>query len=117
MNDAIRVLRHPGLILLAASVSLSVWAAEGVFFGKTVSYLGAGDSRPCAFFTLDGVPEAVAAVPGAPWFVLAKDHPKYKESFALLLSAKLTGRQVNVTTSGNVYAACGHAEVISIGLN
>jgi len=91
------------------------WCEEGVFPGKTVAYLGGGDTRPCAFFTLDGVAEALPAVPGAPWFVLPKTHSQYKETFAVLLSAKLTGRQVYVITTGNVHP-CGHAEVLSVVL-
>lgn len=91
----------------------SVWSAD--FYGKSLTYLGGGDSRPCVFFTLDGVTEAVPAVPGSGWFVLPKTHPQFKESYALLLSAKLTGKQVNISTSGSV-DPCGHAQVVAVGL-
>lgn len=111
-------MRSARSLLFLASLSLTnlaAIAAEGVFAGKTVAALNGGDSRPCAFFTLDGVPEAVSAVPGSPWFVLPIIHPKYKETFALLLSAKLSGRSVYVVTTGGVHS-CGHAEVSAVTL-
>jgi len=90
-------------------------SAEGVFEVKTLGAIFSGDWRPCVFFTLDGVPEAVAGVPGSPWFVLPKTHVMFKETFALLLTAKTTGRAVNVVTTGGVNA-CGHAEVLRVAI-
>ena len=97
------------------STTISTQAAEGWFPGRSVSYLSGGDSRPCAFFTLEGVAQADPAQPNVGWFVLPKTHPQFKETYALLLVAKVTGRTVNVTTSGLI-DACGHAQVISVGL-
>ena len=106
-------------LAMRASIMFVVFAvstvacAQGWFPDKTIAALGGGDTRPCVFFTLQGVTEAVAAVPGSPWFVLPKIHSQFKETFALLLSAKLTGKQVHIATTGVVHA-CGHAEVVSV---
>ncbi|MDP5277681.1 hypothetical protein Q9Q95_01990 [Sphingomonas sp. DG1-23] len=67
------------------------------------------DSRPCVFFTLDGVSLADALVPDSPYFALSKSHASYAELNALLLTAKATGRPVTITTSGST--VCGHAAV------
>ena len=107
--------RFPALFCGVAFALSPSSAWSGWFAERSVSYLSGGDTRPCAFFTLSGVDEAVAAVPGSGWFVLPKTHPQYKETFAILLSAKLAGRVVNVTTTDNVHA-CGHAEVVSVGM-
>lgn len=98
---------------MTLALAPKVNAAEGWFPDRTIELLGAGDTRPCAFFRLHGVSEAVSAIPGSPWFALPKSHGQFKESFAVLLSAKLTGKTVNVATTGGVHA-CGHAEVISV---
>jgi hypothetical protein len=90
-------------------------AWSGVFPSSTVGYLGGGDTRPCAFLTLNGVSQADPAIPG-PWFALPKAHSQYKETFALLLSAKLTSRTVYVTTTGGINSSCGHAEVLAVSL-
>lgn len=100
---------------LAALLLLSPPAFGADFINRTVGYLSAGDARPCAFFQLEGVSEAVPAVPGSPWFVLPNAHPHFKEAFALLTVAKLTGRLVTVTTTGGVHP-CGHAEVVWMSL-
>ncbi len=107
-----RQIEHVLLIFAFSAVSTAA-CAQGWFADKTIATLGGGDSRPCVFFTLQGVTEAVAAVPGSPWFVLPKIHSQFKETFALLLSAKLTGKQVHIATTGVVHA-CGHAEVVSV---
>jgi hypothetical protein len=39
----------------------------------------------------------------------------FKETFALLLTAKTAGRAVNVVTTGGVNA-CGHAEVLRVAI-
>jgi hypothetical protein len=115
MNIATKWIKVTFAFCASSCVAISAWSAEGVFTTKNISYLSGGDSRPCAFFMLDGVTEAVASVPASPWFVLPKTHPQFKETFALLLSAKLSGTKVNVITTGGVNA-CGHAEVLSVGI-
>ena len=111
-------------VLINATKKLAIGLAFGMvassalsadFFGRSVSYLSGGDSRPCAFFTLEGVTQADPALPGVSWFVLPKTHPQFKESYALLLSAKLTGKLVNIITTGAI-DPCGHAQVASVGL-
>lgn len=101
--------RFVALLLLSSPV----YGAD--FVNRAVGYLSAGDARPCAFFQLEGVNEAVPAVQSSPWFVLPNAHPHFKEAFALLTVAKLTGRLVTVTTTGGVHP-CGHAEVVWVSL-
>lgn len=40
----------------------------------------------------------------------------YKENLAVLMSAKLTGHPVIVTTTGTVVPECGHVEALVIQL-
>jgi hypothetical protein len=84
-------------------------------FGQTkVGAIRGPDNRPCTFFTLEGVVQADGAVPNSPWFVLKNTHPGYKENLTLLMSAKITGAQIIVSTSGRIISECGHAEVVVI---
>ena len=93
------------------------WGAQGVFPASTVGYLGSGDTRPCAFLTLNGVAVAEPTVPLAgPWFVLPKTHAQYKEAFALLLTAKMANKTVFLVTTGGVHSGCGGAEVVAVTL-
>lgn len=103
------------LCVVVSSQSSPAWCAPSVFSGNTVAYLGGGDTRPCAFFTLSGVSQADPAAPGG-WFGLPKAHSQYKETFALLLSAKLAGKTVYVVTAGGISSSCGVAEVLSVSL-
>jgi len=112
MNNINR--RFSLLFILTIVWSPLVWSADGVF-EKRLGQLFGGDSRPCAFFTLEGVAEATTAVPGSPYFVLPNTHPQFKETFSILLSAKISGVPVYIVTTGSVHA-CGHAEVKSVGL-
>jgi len=111
INVRAQVVRALFVILCFASSS----ALCADFWGKSIGYLGGGDSRPCVFFNLVGVSPADPALPGVDWFVLPKTHPQFKESFALLMAAKLTGKLINVTTTGLI-DPCGHAQVASVAL-
>jgi hypothetical protein len=102
------------LALVAASAS--AWCGTpGNFTNASVEYVFAGDTRPCVFFRLVGVGEADPGVPGSAWFTLPKTHPLFRESFALLMSAKLTSQKVNITTTGAI-DPCGHAQVLVVAM-
>ena len=67
----------------------------------------------CFYFTLEGVSEADPAIPGNAWFAVPRSQNGAKDSYALLLAAKLSGQPVVVTTTGNV-STCGYAEVLQV---
>jgi len=48
--------------------------------------------------------------------VLRQSHVGYKENLAVLLSAKLAGRPVHVTTTGAFVPERGHVEVTVVEL-
>jgi len=65
------------------------------------------DSRPCVFFSIIGVSEADPTVkPGWPWFAVRQSQNGFKELYALLLSAKLSGNPVIVSTTGAAVSEC-----------
>lgn len=107
------------VLAIAATACLAGFsepAAAGYFPNKTITIVRAPDGRPCTFFILDGVSPADPATPNTPWMALRQSHPGYKENLAILVSAKLTNRPVNVITSGTVASECGHVEVTAIEL-
>ena len=91
-------------------------ANAGDFSNKTVNIIRGPDGRPCTFFILDGVSPADPSTPNTPWMVLRQASPGYKENLAILMSAKLTGRPVNVSTTGTVVSECGHVEAYVVML-
>jgi hypothetical protein len=99
--------------MLMASVP-SAWSGE--FLNKTINIIHPPDSRPCTFFILDGVSAADPATPNTPWMALRQSHVGYRENLAVLMSAKLTGRPVQVVTTGAVVPECGHVDVSVIRL-
>jgi hypothetical protein len=100
-------------VLVATSPSAS--AAE--FWNKQVRDVHGGDGRPCVFFTLQnpGQSDPIAADPviagGSGWFALPKSHVTFKESYALLLTSKLTKAPIHVVTTGVLISECGHVGV------
>src|SRR5262245_12585444 len=93
----------------------SAWSAGNSFNNYPLDYVFPGDTRGCVFFRLVGLGEADPGVPGSAWFALPKTHPLFRESYALLLSAKLTGQRINVSTTGAI-DPCGHAQVLAVAL-
>jgi hypothetical protein len=92
------------LILTAASTFGANYSA------KQIANLFPGDANyDCVFFQLEGVSAADPAAP-SPWFVIPRSRLNYREMYALLLSARLSGTPVNVGTTGNT-ACGGRAEV------
>jgi len=82
--------------------------------GKTIQYMLA-DGRACIFFTLNGVGEADPVAPSQPWFALPKSSSNFAELNAMLLSAKLAGRNVSIQTDGTV--SCGYAAATMVQLD
>lgn len=104
------------LCLLAASTGLlGVASAHAATFNnQTVgNILVDTNSRPCMFFTSPGVPVVDASIaPGDPWFAVSKDGIMYPTISAMLLSAKMSGRPINVSTDGTL--TCGHPTAIQV---
>jgi hypothetical protein len=69
-------------------------------------------ARPCAFFQLQGVPQADPVAPGQPWFAIPMTNVGYHEQFALVLTAAFNNRPIVVATTGQ--ADCGFAQVSSL---
>lgn len=86
------------------------------FQNKAVQIVRGPDGRPCTFFALEGVSSADPLTPSSPWFVLRQSSSGYKENLALLISAKIAGRPVHVTTNGVVVSECGHVEAYVVML-
>jgi hypothetical protein len=70
------------------------------------------DGADCFYFTLQGVPEADPIKPGEPTFAIPRTQYGAKEGYAMLLSAKLSGRTVRVLTRGTI--SCGYASVAEV---
>lgn len=58
-----------------------------------------------------GVAQADPIVAASPWFVIRQSAVSYKERLSILLTSKLSGKPIFVSTTGNVVAACGQAAV------
>ena len=62
----------------------------------------------CLWFTLSGVPQADPILPNNPWFAIPRTQNGFGELYAMLLSAKLSGSTVWVSTTGAAAGgACG----------
>jgi hypothetical protein len=95
------------LALLASGGVRPAWAVYHA--NLTVADVHSPDARTCTFFMLTGVGQADPVNPGSPWFGVPKTHAGYREIVSILMAARLTGRPVNVTTTGQV--VCGVAGV------
>ena len=93
------------LICMFSVVMLNVSVATASITGS-VGGLVPPDYRPCAFFSLVGVAEASTVKPGWPWFAIRQTQNGFKELYALLLSAKLTGTPVIVNATGVAVSEC-----------
>ena len=96
-------------LLVAAALLAGTAPATAATEHKTkrVIALHMDNYRPCAFFRLDGVPEADPVRAGAPWFAVPRSHPAFNEVFALLVTAKATNLPVTITTDGTGATSCG----------
>jgi hypothetical protein len=99
------------LPLIFAAVAEPAGAA--VYLGKQVQAIFPGDNaHACVFFALQGVSSADPGVSASAWFALNPSHPRFKETYALLMSARLSGETIDVGTTGSAASACpGYAEV------
>lgn len=111
-----------GILFLALMVSLLITASafakdylnDGGASGYQVGMVRPGGDRPCTLFTLVHVSEADAqAAPGTPWFVIDHNAPEYNQMVATLLAAKVSGRGIQVSTTGGVTNACGGHPTVS----
>lgn len=84
-------------------------AAVQTYSAKRVFEMHVETTRPCVLFRLDGVTDADPANPGSPWFAVLRTHSAYNELFAMLLSAKVSNRNISIYTDGITTAAdaCG----------
>lgn len=101
---AATVLAFAALITGTAST-----AAVQMYHGKRVFEIHVDTTRPCVLFRLDGITDADPANPGSPWFAVLRTHGAYDELFAMLLSAKVSNRNISIWTDGITTAAdaCG----------
>ena len=106
MKNAITVL----LLLLATSGV----ASAGTYEWNNISVIRSPDGRPCLFFQMKGVSNV--DLTGHAWFVVKQSHVGYKEISSMIMAAKITGKAMSVSTSGNVVPECGHAEVVVVHL-
>jgi hypothetical protein len=103
---------HRTVLCAAFALVASMPLAATDHYGKLVGQLFGPDYRDCFFFTLQGVGQADPVTPGNHWFAVPSSHLGFKELFSLIMSQRLAGQTVNVTTTGTV--ACGLAEVRSV---
>jgi len=101
--------------LLCLAIYTEIHAAD--FNNNTVQIIRGPDSRPCTFFLLNNVYPADPLTPNSGWFVLRQNSIGYKENLALLLTAKLSGRTVNISTTGTIVPECGQVEAYVVMLN
>ena len=86
-------------VVLAAGGSM---AHAGEHTAKVDKLSSTWASNDCVAFTLEGVPEADPSKPNNPWFALSRSTYGARDGYAMLLTAKLTGKAVYVSTSGLV---------------
>jgi len=66
----------------------------------------------CFFFKIAGVVQTNPASPNPGWFAVQRSLSSSKESFATVLSARLTGGAITVNTGGGL--VCGYPEATYI---
>ena len=108
---------HSMVLLLCMLISMTAYS-QSAQSGKNVQIIEPPDlNRLCLFFTLVGVPVADPGVPGGgPWFAVEQAHPGYKEIYAALMIASVTGRTVTVITTGQALTACSNLARVNVVL-
>lgn len=99
-----------GMAVLVIVVGASPSAASsGQIFTAVIGQVEAPSyNEDCLWFTLVGVAQADPINPNNPYFALTRTQIGYNETYALLLSAKLSGSTVIVVTTGAVAGGgCG----------
>src|SRR5690348_5750288 len=113
-------MRRIATTVFAALLSCSPHAFAGTYINATVTQVlaitGQSGAGLCHYFTLAGVTQADASVPGNPWFAIStSSNSSAKEQFALILSARVSGTPLAaVVTTGAADPDCGNAKVYSI---
>jgi len=98
-------------IVSVALAFLSVGSAFAQGWTANVTSIRPGGDRNCTLFQLVGVSTADPVTPNDPWFVIESTAPQYNQMVATLLAAKATGQNIQVLTTGQTSATCGHATV------
>lgn len=99
-----------GMAFLLALVTSTVHSAN--YGGHIVNILSgylsdAGQPRDCMLVMLDTYPA---------WLALAHNHPAYEELRAMILSAQITNRSINIYTTGiNAPGNCIYEEINFVG--
>jgi hypothetical protein len=107
-----------GYFIFAIGIMACSHYAESKDFPKaTVRIIHPPDGRPCTLFNLNGIEDVGSPTPGTSWIAIPNSSIAYKEFFAILLTAKVTGQTVVVHTNDIVVTACGHVQATSIELN
>lgn len=86
--------------------SLTLVSAVMAATGKPENVLGPDSTRPCGFFTLQGVP--ILDPQSGPWAAIPKSHLGYKEIMATLLVASAAQRNVEVRLTGRQIPECSN---------
>ena len=113
MKDGVRAL----LVVLGVLMGLACCVCESQANTAVTTKAVGGiqvDSRPCAFFLLNGVSEADPIVPGSPWYAISTSDANFPSLMSVLLTAKASGQTVNVTTDGSTACSLAHATLIMI---
>jgi len=109
--NSLRSVTKLSFFLLPLLLTSRALAAESQSVPAPVAIVHSPDSRPCLFFTLQGVTTANSVLPNVSWFAVSQSGTAYKEILAMVLTAQMTGKSLIASTTGNVIAACGFAEV------
>lgn len=96
------------VVSLIAALFLTGAPALAADYYGTVQLVQAGHTTlNCFFFKITNATNIVPQGAGD-WFAVSKSDPDFKEIYAMVISAKLTDRELRVQTSSNL--ACGYAE-------
>ncbi len=86
----------------------SISIGAGSFMDKDIGVISSPDGRPCTFSQLKGISNVDDT--GNSWIVIKEGRSGYKEMTSMLLAAKMAGKKIHVSTTGQVQQECGHAE-------
>jgi len=96
--------------LIESSNSMAAdYYAKGIVAIETPS-----QAHNCLYFMLRDVTQADPVVPNNPWFAVPATQNGYKEMYAMLLTAWVTGKSVSARTTGTVAGGeCGNYSLTS----
>jgi hypothetical protein len=116
MQKTMKALRRRAVVALLTFLPAAAAMADTTHTSKLVAEIQPPQAaQDCVYFRLDGVSVADGGVlSNNPYFALPRTHVGFKEIYALLMSAYLTGTTVSVRTTG---AAAGGACGVYVGVN